>query len=301
VSDKFPDSPTNPVTTTMSTSPLSVDVFVTPIRQYAGGAPQGPGDEPTWAPMSSTLIAGKSEAILVDALMTNDKADALAEWAHGFGKRITGVYITHGHSDHWLGLARLLEHFPEARGFATAEVAARAAFEVASNRTSHFWTSRFPGELPETPILPEVLAEPQFELEGQLVRVVSVGQGDTEHSTFFYVPSAEAVVAGDIVYNNVHMMQAETNAEKREAWIASLDAIAALQPRIVVAGHKRAGSADLPDHISASQQYLRDFTRIASERDTVKDLVAGMMELHGDRDNPHTLWISARAAVANRT
>ena len=125
----------------MSTGPLSVNVFVTPIRPYAGRAPDGPGDEPTWAPMSSTLIAGENEAILVDALMTNDQADALAGWAQGFGKRITGVYITHGHSDHWLGLARVLEHFPEARGFATAEVAARAAFEADSNRTSHFWTS----------------------------------------------------------------------------------------------------------------------------------------------------------------
>jgi len=89
--------------------------------------------------------------------------------------------------------------------------------------------------------------------------------------------------------HNVYMMQMETNKEKREAWIASLDAIAALEPKIVVAGHKRAGSSDLPDHISATQQYLRDFTWIASERDTVEDLVAGMMELLGDRDNPCTL------------
>jgi glyoxylase-like metal-dependent hydrolase (beta-lactamase superfamily II) len=149
--------------------------------------------------------------------------------------------------------------------------------------------------------VPEVIAEPEFKLDGQLVRVVSAGQGDTEHSTFFHVPSAEAVVAGDVVYNNVHMMQFETNEEKREAWIASLDAIAALEPKIVVAGHKLPGSPDLPEHISASQQYLRDFTRMAKERDTVEGLVAGMMELHGDRDNPHTLWISARAAMANRS
>jgi glyoxylase-like metal-dependent hydrolase (beta-lactamase superfamily II) len=250
--------------------------------------------------MSSTLITGENEAILIDALMTNGQADALAEWAKDFGKRITGIYITHGHSDHWLGLARLLEHFPEARGFATADVAARAGWEAESNKTSQYWTLRFPGELAEPPVVPEVLAEPEFEIEGQLVRAVSIGQGDTEHSTFFHVPSAEAVVAGDIVYNNVHMMQFETNEEKREVWIASLDAIAALEPKIVVAGHKRAGSPDLPEHIAASQQYLRDFTRIANERDTVEDLVAGMMELHGDRDNPHTLWISARAAVASR-
>ena len=77
----------------MSTSPLSIDVFVTPIRPYAGDPPQGPGDDPTWAPMSSTLITGENEAILIDALMTNGQADALAEWAKSFGKRITGIYI----------------------------------------------------------------------------------------------------------------------------------------------------------------------------------------------------------------
>lgn len=211
------------------------------------------------------------------------------------------MYITHGHSDHWLGLARLLEHFPQTRGFATAEVAARAEWEAENNKTSRYGTSRFPGELPETPVVPEVMAEPEFELDGQRVRVVSVGQGDTEYSTVCHVPSAEAGTAGGVVYNDVHMMQFETNDKKREAWIASLDAITALEPKIVVAGHKRAGSPDLPEHISASQQYLRDFTRIAQEQDSVEDLVAGMMELHGDRVNPHTLWISARAAVPKRS
>jgi glyoxylase-like metal-dependent hydrolase (beta-lactamase superfamily II) len=285
----------------MSATPLSIDVFVTPIRSYADEPPQGPGDEPTWAPMSSTLIAGENEAILVDALMTNDQADALAAWAKRFGKRMTGIYITHGHSDHWLGLARLLQHFPETRGFATADVAARAAWEAESNTRSQYWTRRFPGELPETPAVPETITDPEFEVDGQLVRVISAGQGDTEHSTIFHIPSAKAVVAGNIVYNNVHMMQFETNEAKRESWIGSLDAIAALEPKIVVAGHKGTGAPDLPEHVSASQRYLRDFTRIAKERNTVEDIVSGMMELHGDRDNPHTLWISARAAMANRS
>jgi glyoxylase-like metal-dependent hydrolase (beta-lactamase superfamily II) len=152
--------------------------------------------------------------------MTNGQADALAEWAKGFGKRITGIYITHGHSDHWLGLARLLEQFPEARGYAAPEVAARAAWEAEMNKTTNYWTSRFPGELPEPPVAPQALAEAEFEVDGQPVRAVSVGQGDTEHSTFFHVPSAEAVVAGDIVYNNVHMMQFEADHAAREALIS---------------------------------------------------------------------------------
>ena len=106
---------------------------------------------PTWAPCSCTLISGPTEGILIDALLTFSNADRIAAWAKSFGKKITGVYITHGHSDHWLGLARLLEHFPEARGYAAPEVASRAAWRQSSTRPRKYWTLRFPGELPETP------------------------------------------------------------------------------------------------------------------------------------------------------
>jgi hypothetical protein len=34
--------------------------------------------------------------------------------------------------------------------------------------------------------------------------------------------------------------------------------------------------------------------------DTLGDLVHAILELHRERDQPHTLWISARAEVARR-
>jgi len=275
-------------------------VYVAPMRPFAGAPAQGPGDEPTWSPMSSTLIAGAEEAILVDTLVTLGQVDALAEWVRGFGKRVTGVYITHGHSDHWIGLARLQEHIPGARGIATPEVVARARFEAADPGLSAYWKASFPGELPQAPVLPEPLPAAEFELEGQVLRAVSIGQGDTEHSTVLHVPSAAAVVGGDVVYNGVHMMTAETDERGRDAWIASLDAVAALNPQIVVAGHKSVGAPDLPESIGASQQYLRDFSRIVDEGGGAEDIVNAMLKLHGDRDNPRTLWHSARTAVAKR-
>jgi glyoxylase-like metal-dependent hydrolase (beta-lactamase superfamily II) len=284
----------------MSTSPLTVDVYVAPMRPFVGAPAQAPGDEPMWSPMSSTLIAGATEAILVDTLVTVDQVDALAEWVRGFGKRITGVYITHGHSDHWIGLARLQDHFPEARGIATAEVVARAQFEATNPGLSAYWQASFPGELPKNTVLPEALTAPEFGLEGQVLRAVSVGQGDTEHSTVLHVPSAAAVVGGDVVYNQVHMMTAETDEKGREDWIASLGQIAALEPRIVVSGHKRAGAADDPKTIGESQQYLRDFSRVVASEDTVEDIVSAMLESHSDRDNPRVLWHCAREAVKKR-
>ena len=284
----------------MSSSPPSIDVYVAPMRPYASPDQLGDGEEATWAPSSSTLISGPTEGILIDALLTFENADHIAAWAKDSGKKITGVYITHGHSDHWLGLARLLEHLPETRAYAAPEVVGRAAWEAEFNKTTNYWTSRFPGELPEAPVLPEVLNRDEIDVDGQTVNLIHVGQGDIEGSTIFHVPSAEAVVCGDVVYNNVHMMMYEADEAKRDAWIASIDAVAALNPKIVVAGHKSVGAPDLPDNLRASQQYLRDFTAVANKGGTAEELVHGMLELHGERDQPHTLWISARAEVARR-
>jgi glyoxylase-like metal-dependent hydrolase (beta-lactamase superfamily II) len=278
---------------------LSIDVYVTPMRPFSGGTALG-GVQPVWSPMSSTLIAGEREAVLVDALLTFDQADALADWAQAHGRHITAILVTHGHSDHWLGLARLLERFPDARGLATSKVLNRARFEATNEDLRKYWRSRFPGEIPASPVPPDLLEGGAIELDGREVRVVDIGQGDTEHSSIVYVPSIGAVVAGDVVYNHVHMMTAETDAVSRGAWIASLDAIAALHPATVVSGHKRVGAPDTPDTIEQSRQYLRDFTRIAEEEDTVDSIVAAMLKLHGDRDNPWVLWYCAGQAVAKR-
>ena len=279
---------------------LSIDVYVTPMRPFASGPAPKAGFEPVWSPMSSTLIAGERNAVLVDALLAFDQADALADWVEGHGKHLTAILITHGHSDHWLGLARLLERFPDARGLASAEVLERARFEGTDARMKEYWRSRFPGEIPADPVLPDLFEEDSFELDGHELKIIDIGQGDTDHTSIVYAASIGAVVCGDVVYNQVHMMTAETDAASRGAWVDSLDAIAALDPTTVVAGHKRFGAPDTPDTIAQSRQYIQDFTRIVAEQEKVEDIVAGMMRLHGDRDNPWVLWYCAEQAVAKR-
>jgi glyoxylase-like metal-dependent hydrolase (beta-lactamase superfamily II) len=142
------------------------------MRPYVSPEQLGDGEVAAWAPPTSTLIFGPTEGIIIDALLTVENADRIAARAEGFGRTITGVYVTHGHGDDWLGLARLLEHFPEARGSAAPEVAARAAWEADIDKTTRYRTSRFPGELPETPVVPEALNGDEILVDGQVVTLI---------------------------------------------------------------------------------------------------------------------------------
>jgi glyoxylase-like metal-dependent hydrolase (beta-lactamase superfamily II) len=285
--------------TAQTPADLTIEVYTAPGRPFASAAtPEGPGDVPTWSPSSATLIYGDHDAILVDTLVTYDQVDALADWIETKGRRLSRVYITHGHGDHWLGLARLIQRFPGATGLATVEVLAQAV----DPGMAGYWEAIFPGEVPQAreKVLPQLLTTDTIDLEGNELRVIRIGQADTAESTVLHVPSLAAVVTGDLAYDGVHMMTAETGEPERERWIANLDEVAALEPALVVAGHKKVEGSNDPKIIGQSQQYLRDFSRIAAEETTTAGIVARMVERYPDWENLRTLWHSARAAIARK-
>jgi hypothetical protein len=105
------------------------------------------------------------------------------------------------------------------------------------------------------------------------------------------------VVAGDAAYNDVHLYLAESNAQKRQEWIAALDKIESLKPRAVVASHKRPENDDSPRIIEETRQYIRDFDRLVEKTKTADELYDKMLEIYPNRVNPGwALWSSARAA-----
>jgi glyoxylase-like metal-dependent hydrolase (beta-lactamase superfamily II) len=280
---------------------LTLDVYVSDYKPIPADPAVMRDGQATWPASSVSLISGARDAVLVDALITFDEARQVAEWIRAKGKRLTTVYITHGHGDHIFGLNTLLAAFPDARAVALAEVMP-AIQSQATPGYLEFWGGLFPGQIPEQPVLPEALDGNVIDLEGHELRLISVGQSDTDPSTVVHVPDLNAVVGGDVCYNRIHVWLALTNHDARLAWIDTIGKIEALSPRVVVAGHKAPGAPDddLAELIAGTRQYIIDFDeaeRISSSRE---ELVEKMLAAHGDRGNPYTLWTAATEAFSTR-
>jgi glyoxylase-like metal-dependent hydrolase (beta-lactamase superfamily II) len=277
-------------------APLRWDVFVTPgipivTIDLPPGIAQG-----YFQAMASTLIYGERDAVLVDAFMTVKQANALADWVAARGKNLTTIYITHGHGDHWFGVGTLLERFPNATAIATPEVVKVMRQNASPERLSKGWKAAFPGQIPDKLVIAEELKGNVLDLEGKELVAVELGNTDTDQTTCLSVPSVGLVVAGDAAYNDVHLYLAETNAQTRREWISALDKIESLNPRAVVASHKRPENDDKPRIIEETRQYIRDFDRLAEKTRTAQELYDKMLELYPNRVNPGwALWSSARA------
>ncbi|HEX2681451.1 MAG TPA: MBL fold metallo-hydrolase [Candidatus Dormibacteraeota bacterium] len=280
-------------------TPLNWDVFVTP------GIPQATDDLPPrqnqrrMSPISSTLVSGARDAVLVDALLTVAQALALVDWVVASGKNLTTIYATHGHGDHFFGAAIVLERFPRARFVATPDVVKIMRQQASPQWLVPFWTSLFPGQIPDHLVIADELAGSVIELEGRELVVVPLGHTDTDNTTCLHIPSVGLVVAGDAAYNDVHLYLGESNPQTRREWIAALDTIETLNPRAVVAGHKRPGNDDNPKIIEETRLYIRDFDREAETTKTARQLYDRMLALYPDRVNPGALWRSAHAVKRN--
>ena len=275
--------------------PLTWDVFVTPgIPIVISDLPPGQ-ERRLWSPISSTLISGKRDAVLVDTFITVDQNRALVDWVAASGKNLTTIYATHGHGDHFFGAGAVLARFPRARFVATPDVVKIMRQQGSPQGLAQFWNPRFPGQISDHLLIADELTGSVIELEGRDLVAVPLGHTDTDNTTCLHVPSIGLVVAGDAAYNDVHLYLAESDPQRRREWIAALGTIESLNPRVVVAGHKRAENNDSPRIIEETRQYIRDFDRIVGTTRTARELYDEMLKLYPNRVNPGALWSSARA------
>jgi glyoxylase-like metal-dependent hydrolase (beta-lactamase superfamily II) len=265
--------------------PLSFNVFTAPEKTVNAERPRPFGPPMAWDPTTSTLIYGEHDGVLVDTLTTVAEAEALADWVSLHHRNLTTIYITHGHIDHVAGLSVILQRFPDARAIASVRTVELVQAQLPRLASYH---QLFAGQLPPAITLPNPYHGDTFSLEGHELRIIDQGHTDAPDSTSLHIPSIDLVVAGDVVYNECHMFVGATTRESRQNWVAALDRLLSLNPKIVVAGHKRPGAPDTPAAIEATKQYLGDFGRLQGSTTSDRELYDAMTELYPD-------WVSHQA------
>jgi glyoxylase-like metal-dependent hydrolase (beta-lactamase superfamily II) len=252
----------------------------------------------TFSPTTSTLVVGESDAVLIDAQYTPSEVKALGDMIEQAGKRLTTIYVTHAHADHYFGLGQLITRFPTARPVTTGAVL--DSIKATLGGQVKQWQEMFAEDVAEPNVLPAPMTGGVILLEGNELRVIEVGQGDIYPSTVVHIPSLDTVVAGDVVYNLIHPMLALSGPDEWQAWTASIDTIAELGPHTIVAGHKRpdAPDDDIATILDGTRGYIRDFHEAVATNPSADAVVQVMKAKYATYGNLTTLIYSASAAFA---
>lgn len=101
----------------------------------------------SFSPTAITLLHARDSAILIDAPTNINATEALADWIEATipGKKLTHVYITHGHGDHFFGVPVLQKRFPGLVALATGRTIKHIAQQIEPTFFEGFWEVAFPG------------------------------------------------------------------------------------------------------------------------------------------------------------
>ncbi|WP_406408142.1 MBL fold metallo-hydrolase [Streptomyces sp. NBC_01643] len=274
-------------------SALAYEVFIAdPIRLSVPELVPN-GDRRMFSPLSSTLVYGERDAVLVDPPMTSAQAEAVGEWIEASGKNLTHIFATHGHGDHWFTAGVLSERFG-AQVVATTGTIKQMHHNVAIR--AGFWDKFLPGQIPDTPVTAVTVPDNRFTLEGHDLVIIEAGHSDTDDTSVLHVPDLDLVVAGDVIYNGVHQFLVEAGHGGLDAWRRAIGIVEDLRPRWIVAGHKNKElDDDATRTISETRQYLDTVDELLLQHDSALGFFNSVLERFPERLNPGALWGGAVA------
>ena len=276
---------------------LSYEVFVSDQPPQDNGLL--PNGEPKGdASVASTLICGSEDAVLTDPGLTEDQARVLGDWVAGKGRNLTDIFITHGHGDHWFAAQLRAERFG-ARIVASPGTIAQMHAAVAARPA--LWDKAYPG-IPSSPVTAVTVPDNQFTLEGHDLVMVEVGHADTDDNSVLHIPDLGLVVAGDVIYNGVHMYLGQSVVIGGSGpWRDAIAKVQALEPRHIVAGHQNKQlDDDAGRTIAQTRHYLDDTDELLRTENTAVGFFNATIERYPDHLGRTVLWVSARALYGVR-
>ena len=241
---------------------LSIKVFTSPDDQF-------------WT--NSTIIEGDHEVMLVDAQLTRTSAEKVLQEIKATKKPLSTIYITHEHADHFLGLEVFKEAYPSARILANSTVVDRIN-KVYQEKIDK-WKGILGSGATSSAVAISKYDDSFIRFENSKIEILKDLQGDTDENTMLWLPGQKILIAGDVLFNDMHLYTAETDMRARERWLNSLKQIRELKPTVVIPGHSKVGAPiDATSAVTFTTKYLLVFEEELKKAKDPDDLIRVMKE-----------------------
>jgi len=243
-------------------------------------------------PVSSAIITGAHEAILIDAQFQRSDAQTLVQKLQTSGKTLTTVYISHSDPDYYFGLDVIHAAFPKAKIVATPQTV--AAIQASMQGKLAYWGPILKDNAPKALVLPDVLPADHLTLEGRTIEIQGLN-GPNPARTYLWIPSIKTVAGGVVVFNGDHVWVADTQTrESRLGWLQTLDNITALKPTTVVPGHFTGAMPKGLEAVRFTADYLKTFEAQAAKANTSVEVVKAMKAAYPTLAGDASLELSAK-------
>src|SRR3989454_1238183 len=259
---------------------FSIKVFTSPDDQF-------------WT--NSVIIEGAHEVMLVDAQLTKTSAERVLQEIKKTKKPLSIIYITHEHADHFLGLEVFKKAYPGVRIIANSAVVDRIN-KIYQEKIDK-WEKILGSGATSHVVAIEKLDGNFIKFESSKIEVLKNIQGDTDENTMLWIPEQRILIAGDVVFNNMHLYTAETDSKARGKWLNSINKIRELKPLVVIPGHSKVGAPlDATTAVDFTENYLLVFEEELKKAKDPDSLINTMKERFPSAD---LLLAIERGAKAN--
>jgi glyoxylase-like metal-dependent hydrolase (beta-lactamase superfamily II) len=259
---------------------FSIKVFTSPDDQF-------------W--VNSVIIEGADEVMLVDAQLTKTNAEKVLQEIKETKKPLSIIYITHEHADHFLGLEVFRGAYSKVRIIADSAVVDRIN-RVYQEKIDK-WKKILGSGAASHVVAIEKVDGNFMEFESSRIEVLKNIQGDTDENTMLWIPGQRILIAGDVVFNSMHVYTAESDSKARGKWLNSLQKIRELKPSVVIPGHSKVGAPlDASTAVDFTENYLFAFEEELKKAQDPDSLINAMKERFPSAD---LLLAIERGAKAN--
>lgn len=250
-----------------------------------------PGESSVF-PVSSEIIYGDKDAVLIDAQFQKNDAQALVDKIKASGKNLTYIYISHSDPDFYFGLDVITDAFPNAKVIATAPTI-NAINETQAGKLA-YWGPVLKENAPKKIIIPEVVTGDSFSIEGETISIKGLDSQSPDR-TYLYVPKLNAVMGGVLVSENIHVWLADTQTvAERQHWVSALQQIKSLSPKTVIPGHYLPEATYSLQAVDFTMNYLNEAEKNLEKTKNSDEFIAVMEKTHQNLADKSSLELSAK-------